>query len=83
MTFSRTLAEAIDASPFNCTVECLCCGGQIEGPTIGYDLNLPGMDAPITRAMMHRDCAFAMAQRIICDAWPNRRSGHQMETLAP
>jgi hypothetical protein len=83
MTFSPTLTDAIDASPFNWTTSCLCCGEAIEGPTVGYDLCLPGGDSTITRAMMHRDCAFAMAQRIICDAWPNRRVGQQMVTNVP
>ena len=73
MAFHRTLAEAVTASPFNCTTACLCCGEAIEGATVGWDLQLPGMETPITRAMMHRDCAFEMAQGLILDTWPNRR----------
>ena len=82
MTFSPTFAEASASSPFLHTTNCICCGTPIKGPTIAYDLELPGAETPLTRAMMHRDCAFAMAQRIICDAWPNRRFGQQMETTA-
>ena len=49
---------------------CVLCSEPLKGPTIVYDVSLhPGSREGIA---MHRDCAFAMSQRIICDAWPNR-----------
>jgi hypothetical protein len=43
---------------------------------IAYDAH-PGTEL-LHSVLMHRDCAFAMAQRIICDAWPKRRAGEQL-----
>jgi hypothetical protein len=76
MTFYAN-ADAAQASPFNTHKTCLSCGEPIDGPTVGYDLILPGTKI-YTRALFHRDCAFAIAQRIICYAWPNRRTGEWM-----
>lgn len=76
MTFYAD-ADAAQASPFNTHQICLSCGEPTDGATVGYDLILPGTKI-YTRALFHRDCAFAMAQRIICDAWPNRRAGEWM-----
>jgi hypothetical protein len=45
---------------------------------VGYDLILPGTDH-LTRALFHRDCAFAMAQRLIIDTWPHRHAGEPMK----
>ncbi len=56
---------------------CACCGESITGPSVVYDLQLePGV---VKGLAMHRDCAFATAQRIICDAWPNRRVSEPMQ----
>lgn len=50
----------------------MACGNPLKGATIVYDMQ--DMADPLyTRYTFHRDCAFEMAQRIICDAWPNRR----------
>lgn len=49
---------------------CACCGTNLDGPTVVYDLHLESNS--ISGLAMHRDCAFALAQRIIVDAWPNR-----------
>ena len=76
MTFYKDLETASESS-FNNSDTCLCCGEPSNGPLVGYDLILPGSEI-YTRALFHRDCAFAMAQRIIVDAWPNRRAGEWM-----
>lgn len=78
MTYFADAETAANESPFAIHDTCLCCGEAANGPTIGYDLILPGSDK-MTRAFFHRDCAFAMAQRIICDAWPNRRDKPGMQ----
>lgn len=73
MTYSISAFVAKAESPLDLQEHCLCCGQTIEGPVISYDGHLvPGT---LTRILMHRDCAFAMAQRVICDAWPHRRDG--------
>ncbi len=79
MSYFSDAATAANESPFPTADICLCCGKPAAGPTVAYDLTLPG-DHSITRALFHRDCAFAMAQRIICDAWPKRRDSEQMQT---
>jgi hypothetical protein len=76
VTFHKDLQAAHNDSPFQTHDTCLCCGEPADGPLVGYDLTLPGTDI-YSRALFHRDCAFAMAQRIIMDAWPNRRAGDQ------
>lgn len=77
MTYHKDETKAFEDSPFDIALNCLCCGEPAKGPTIGYDLVLPGT-SHYTRVPFHRDCAFAMAQRMICDAWPNRRDGELM-----
>lgn len=55
---------------------CAFCGESLVGPLVVYDMQLePGS---LEGLAMHRDCAFAMAQRMILDAWPNRRVGELM-----
>jgi len=78
MTFHKDLSDAETESPCETYDVCMCCGEPSSGPLVGYDLHLPGSDL-YTRALFHRDCAFAMAQRIIIDAWPNRHKGVFME----
>ena len=78
MTFHKDRDAALKDSPFKTHDVCMCCGEPANGPIVGYDLTLPGTDI-LTRAMFHRDCAFAMAQRIIVDTWPNRRSDGLMQ----
>lgn len=74
MTYFATRATAnafgLGAVPDNC----MLCGGALGGPIIAYD-----SVSEIGVLWAHRDCAFAMANRIICDAWPNRRYGALME----
>jgi hypothetical protein len=78
MNFHKDLPSAQQDSPFEPYETCMCCGDPANGPLVGYDMNLPSVGH--VRALFHRDCAFAMAQRMICDAWPNRRAGEQMTT---
>ncbi len=78
MTYHKDLATAEEDSPFATHGVCMCCGEASDGPLIGYDLVLPQTQI-YTRALFHRDCAFAMAQRIICDSWPNRRTHNPMQ----
>lgn len=77
VTFHPSIDHAHENSPFQTRDTCLCCGQPASGPLIGYDLELE--NGTFSRALMHRDCAFAMAQRIIMDAWPNRRAGGLMQ----
>lgn len=80
MTFSISVVVDRETSPFQLQTRCFCCGEEIktamDGPVISYD-GFPTTDV-LTRVSMHRDCAFAMAQRIICDAWPNRNVGDKL-----
>ncbi|WP_143853348.1 hypothetical protein [Brucella pseudogrignonensis] len=69
MTYYRTAADARAQANFNHSDKCVACDKPLAGPTIVYDLY--GTDQ--VGNAFHRDCAFEMAQRIICDAWPNRR----------
>lgn len=82
MTFYISVVTARDNSPFELQTQCFCCGEAIhtaaDGPVIAYDAH-PGTEL-LQSVLMHRDCAFAMAQRIICDAWPNRRAGDKLMT---
>lgn len=77
MTFDISAVTALERSPFQVQRRCFCCNKALEiatdGPVVSYDA-WPTSDV-LTRVFMHRDCAFAMAQRIICDAWPNRHVG--------
>lgn len=45
---------------------------------MAYDAH-PIVENLVHRILMHRDCAFAMAQRLICDAWPNRHMDSLMK----
>lgn len=69
MTYYRNPELARKNSPVEITSKCPACGDPLSGATVVYDLY--GTDIP--GYAFHRDCAFEMAQRIICDAWPNRR----------
>ena len=81
MTFHISVVTARDKSLFELQTKCFCCGKAIQkaadGPVVAYDA-YPGTEL-LRFVLMHRDCAFAMAQRIICDAWPNRRAGDKLE----
>lgn len=78
MTYHKNEAAFAAETPIVTGETCLCCGEAAKGPTVGYDLVLPGT-SHYTRIPFHRDCAFAMAQRIISDAWPNRRDEGMMQ----
>lgn len=75
MTFDISVVAAKEESPLQVQTRCFCCNQELtnvaDGPVVSYDA-WPTPETLI-RVMMHRDCAFAMAQRIICDAWPKRR----------
>lgn len=77
MTFYASAVVAQQEPGYKKTQHCFCCNQAVteigDGPVIGYDAYIS--DGVMERVLMHRDCAFAMAQRIICDAWPNRRAG--------
>lgn len=79
MTFYISPLVAKAESHFGFEDRCFCCNKPLtkasDGPVIGYDAYPTGEG--MANVMMHRDCAFAMAQRIICDAWPNRRVGDE------
>lgn len=77
MTYHKDAASAKADSPFTTHDVCLCCGEQTDGPLVGYDLVLPGTSG-YTHVLLHRDCAFAMAQRLILDTWPKRHVGELM-----
>jgi hypothetical protein len=78
MTYFKDKATAEADAPFNVYPICICCGKATEGPLVAYDLTLPGTDY-LSRALFHRDCAFAMAQRLIIDTWPHRHVGEMMK----
>jgi hypothetical protein len=78
MTYFNDKASAEAHAPFKTYPTCMCCGEATDGPLVGYDLILPGTDH-LTRALFHRDCAFAMAQRLIIDTWPHRHAGEPMK----
>lgn len=77
MTFYISAVVANAESPIRGESRCFCCNQELtsalDGPVVAYDA-YPTSDGMV-RMLMHRDCAFAMAQRIICDAWPKRRVG--------
>jgi hypothetical protein len=78
MTFDISVVVAKEESPFEIlSDQCFCCGKVLrtasDGPVVSYDGFVRSEN--MSRVLMHRDCAFAMAQRLICDAWPNRRAG--------
>ena len=77
MTYHATYQKAVDSSPFEITSRCFCCNEPIEGAVVSYD-GFVGSDK-LTRVVMHRDCAFALAQRVICDAWPHRNDFELMQ----
>jgi hypothetical protein len=80
VTFYISVVTAREKSLFELQSICFCCGKVIQtaadGPVIGYDA-YPATDL-MQSVLMHRDCAFAMAQRIICDSWPNRHAGEKL-----
>ena len=80
MTYHRTFAEAQNNSYFaNVTPQCFNCNEAIDGPTVVYD-GYPTADGFVKHVYMHRDCAFAMANRMILDAWPNRTDADPIQT---
>ena len=79
MTYYRNEVEALQRAHFQASTNCLACGKKLLGPSIGYDfLQRPDGEELAFSGLFHRDCAFAMAQRIINDAWINRRDGALM-----
>lgn len=74
MTFYADRADAEKRSHTPIPETCAVCGDALGWPVVQYDVLGEEKDL-----WMHRDCAFAMAQRIICDAWPHRRVNEWME----
>lgn len=82
MSYHPTFQLARDDALFESMgPNCFCCGQHIEGPTFTYDAH-PVNDGYIRSVHMHRDCAFAMAQRVIVDVWTHRRDGEPMQVIA-
>jgi len=77
VTYFKDAETAENASPVATAGICMGCGEPPAGPTVTYDMFMP--DGATNRVLFHRDCAFAVAQRLICDAWPNRRDGEWMQ----
>lgn len=77
MTYHSDGHSALKEAPFKDQSLRLCCGNVVTGPTVRYDGYIKANE--LTSLFMHRDCAFAMAQRMICDAWPNRREKNLMQ----
>jgi hypothetical protein len=80
MTFYNTIEEAHAENAFRIhrPRTCFCCGEEIEKYAVVLYDAFPSKKG-CASVPMHRDCAFAMAQRIILDAWPNRRGGYSMK----
>lgn len=70
MTFYKTPEIAREKSLVELTTVCVSCGDPLTGATVVYELY--GTDT--IGHTFHRQCAFEMAQRMICDAWPNRHA---------
>lgn len=68
MTYYKNPELARVNSLYKTTTKCAACGSPLTGATVVYDL----YGTEIVGHAFHRNCAFEMAQRIICDAWPNR-----------
>lgn len=76
MTYFPDDESAKSSSPYNYSTQCFGCGDKLSGPTVRYDgYSERGVGSSV---FFHRDCAFAMAQRLILDTWPNRRDGKAM-----
>lgn len=79
MSYFVNLKSAKAFYPYNVPQRCFCCAVELDGPIVRYDgCNDKGEGVSI---FMHRDCAFAMAQRLIVDAWPNRRDVNHMSIV--
>jgi hypothetical protein len=78
MSYFKDRAAAEAGAHFRLSTTCLCCGEETDGPLVSYDLILPGTDY-YTSVLLHRDCAFAMAQRLITDTWQHRHVGEMMK----
>jgi len=76
MSYFKDRESAAASSPYNSPQSCFGCGQPLDGPTVRHDGYQP--DGEGLSVFLHRDCAFAMAQRMIVDSWPNRRDGKPM-----
>jgi hypothetical protein len=70
MTYHKTSRQAQTAM---FVLPCAECGKMPEGPTVAYDftMEIEGKVRLVT-VLFHRECASLVAQRLICDAFPNR-----------
>lgn len=74
MTYHRNLPDADLFVPAVASqTDCFECGKHISGAGIEYH----GHDAEghIAAIYLHPTCATVLAQRLICDGYPNRRQG--------
>lgn len=78
MTYLKNGESTDNFTPHGFSDFCFGCGKRIEGPTVRYDGYLKANE--VASIFMHRDCAFAIAQRLIIDTWPNRRDGTPLTT---
>jgi hypothetical protein len=81
MSYFKDADSAAASSPYNKPESCFGCGQSLEGPTVRHDGYLSGGKGH--SLFLHRDCAFAMAQRMSIDAWKNRRDGKPMWVERP
>lgn len=77
MSYYKSSEDAVKDGLFgwrNPPDKCFGCGKNLGGPIVVYD----GYDEEKSKTIwMHRNCSFEMAQRMICDAWPNRREDNK------
>jgi hypothetical protein len=76
MTYFADFEKASAFVPYNEPKQCFGCGKELLGPIVRYDGY--GENGVGQSEYFHRDCAFAVAQRLILDTWPNRREGVPM-----
>lgn len=72
MSFHKDIdAEPIPFHSLTSDRICFGCGEKLNKFVVRYD----GYAEPslMKSIFMHPECASEMAQRIICDTWPNRR----------
>jgi hypothetical protein len=71
MTYIADQKDELPAGTSRKSSVCFGCGKVFFGGAVRYD----GFGGPDTAQSiyLHAACASAMAQVLICDAWPNRR----------
>ena len=74
MTYNANHQES--APMYNNPKDAICfdCGRPLDGASVRYDGYAHSGKGGGHSIYMHTVCASEMAQRLICDAWPNRRT---------